>query len=229
MKDKIRAEDVQTGRIERQYDAFARVYDRLWAFYTHATLDAFETWIHRSTAAGGFSLGGADVLDVACGTGALMERLLARTPSPRSVAGVDLSRQMLQQTRRKIGPDGRTAFEQADAGALPFPDGTFDAAVCVNSFHYFPRPAKALREMRRVLRPGGRLFLMDWCRDYWTCRAMDAVLTRIDPAHGACHTQTGLHAMARGADLDLRAHERFRVQWIWGQMALTAARTKARR
>lgn len=95
MGEKKGAPDEQAGRVERQYDAFAKVYDRLWA------LDAFEAWIHRSAAAGGFSLGETRVLDVACGTGALMKRLLVRPPSPRSVTGADLSRRMLQQARRR--------------------------------------------------------------------------------------------------------------------------------
>jgi ubiquinone/menaquinone biosynthesis C-methylase UbiE len=95
------------------------------------------------------------VLDVGCGTGQLAARLRGEFPCAQ-VVGCDFSRGMLRAARAR---DGRTAWVQGDAGCLPFADGTFDAVVSTEAFHWFPDPRRALAEFRRVLRPAGRLLL----------------------------------------------------------------------
>lgn len=98
------------------------------------------------------------VLDVGCGTGALLEQMAARWPGG-SYTGVDLSPGMTAVARERLG--GRALVLQGDAEALPLPDGRFQAAVCCDSFHHYPHPEAALREIRRVLEPGGVLLLAD--------------------------------------------------------------------
>ena len=61
------------------------------------------------------------------------------------------------------------------AEQLPFAAGQFDAVVSCNMFHYIRRPAEALREMRRVLRPGGRLIVTDWCDDFSPAEFADGI------------------------------------------------------
>lgn len=213
-------------RVEKQYDRVASFYDTLWQHYTRSTLDAFTAWIAREgdLQAAASESSPARLLDVASGTGALVERLLAPAFPPMHINGVDLSAQMLRQARRKYGAAPDVRFVKGAADALPFADVSFDAVVTVSSFHYFPRPDAALREMRRVLRPGGRLLLMDWCRDFWTCRLLDTFLHYVDPAHHRCYTQAELRTMIDRAGLQLHATETFRLQWVWGHMAIAAER-----
>ncbi len=96
------------------------------------------------------------VLDVGCGTGQLAARL-TRTFPASDVVGCDFSRGMLRQAQAR----GRSAaWVQGDAGRLPFVDGSFDAVVSTEAFHWFPAPDAALAEFRRVLAPEGRLLLV---------------------------------------------------------------------
>jgi len=108
-----------------------------------------------------------DLLDIGCGSGTLVS-LLASTKLPlRQVVALDYAEQMCRVAREKgrhAGCDG-VVYVNADSEHLPFPDATFDAITCSNSFHHYPHQQEVVAEMRRILRPGGRLMLIDGFRD----------------------------------------------------------------
>jgi ubiquinone/menaquinone biosynthesis C-methylase UbiE len=101
----------------------------------------------------------AAVLDVGCGTGTFLQQLAAQ--SDRRLAGLDISPGMIREARSRLGPGDRADLREGDAEALPWLDASFDAVVCIASFHHYPHPAKALAEMRRVLSADGTVFLAD--------------------------------------------------------------------
>jgi ubiquinone/menaquinone biosynthesis C-methylase UbiE len=92
-------------------------------------------------------------LDVGSGTGALCETIL-QTASPRRVTGIDPSVGFIEFARRKV-TDQRATFQVRDAQALPTPDSSFDATVAGLVINFIPDQAKAVAEMRRVIRPSG--------------------------------------------------------------------------
>jgi ubiquinone/menaquinone biosynthesis C-methylase UbiE len=108
---------------------------------------------------------GERVLDVACGTG-LVSIAAARAVgvSGGGVDGVDLSGEMIERARHEALQQGcpGTAFTRMDAEALAFEAARFDVALCSLGLMYLPDPPRAMREMGRVLRPGGRLVLAVW-------------------------------------------------------------------
>jgi SAM-dependent methyltransferase len=102
---------------------------------------------------------GQRVLDVACGTGVLARALVARVGPDGAVTGLDINEGMLTVARRK---EPRVEWREGAAEALPFADATFDAVVSQFGLMFFRDRAAAIREMLRVLRPGGRLAVAVW-------------------------------------------------------------------
>jgi ubiquinone/menaquinone biosynthesis C-methylase UbiE len=103
---------------------------------------------------------GARVLDVACGTGIVARLAAERVGRTGQVTGLDLNPGMLAVARALPPPSGALiTWQEGTAVALPFPDATFDLVCCQQGLQFFPDRLVALREMHRVLVPGGRLAL----------------------------------------------------------------------
>jgi SAM-dependent methyltransferase len=103
---------------------------------------------------------GDRVLDVGSGTGALAQVVLQALPTSR-VVGIDPSPAYVAYARTRAG-DGHATFEEGDAQRLPFPDGSFDAALALLVVNFIPDRAAAVREMARVTRPGGVVAAAVW-------------------------------------------------------------------
>jgi ubiquinone/menaquinone biosynthesis C-methylase UbiE/uncharacterized C2H2 Zn-finger protein len=96
------------------------------------------------------------VLDVATGTGRMPLALLKHERFSGYIVGLDLSAKMLEQAELKLALyDNRYALLRHNAQELPFPDEVFDAVSCLEALEFMPSPERVLREMARVLRPGG--------------------------------------------------------------------------
>lgn len=199
-----------------QYDTWARLYDLLWRRYMNRTLPVVQETAGVQP--------GETVLDLACGTGELLRRIGEHTPGAKRT-GVDLAAKMVERARAKLADGPNVRIEQADAHDLPFAADTFDVIVSSSTFHYFTHPRTVLTEVRRVLRPDGRLVLLDWCRDYWTCRLMDAMLRHVDPAHGTCYTLAELTTLLNRAGFTVSDAFRYRFDVVWGMMVATAGPT----
>lgn len=103
------------------------------------------------------------VLEIAAGTGVVTRALAATLSDSVSIVATDLNQAMLDQAAA-VGTARPVEWRQADALALPFADGEFDAVVCQFGVMFFPDKAKAFSEARRVLRPGGSFIFNVWDR-----------------------------------------------------------------
>jgi ubiquinone/menaquinone biosynthesis C-methylase UbiE len=144
-------------RVQRYgWDLAAASYDPLW----HAQLAAAHAELMECAALAP----GERVLDVACGTGLVAFAAAAAVGPGGDVMGVDLSGRMIESAglRARECNIANTRFARMDAERLDLPDAGFDVVLCALGLMYMPHPEQALREMRRVLRPGGRIVLVVW-------------------------------------------------------------------
>jgi ubiquinone/menaquinone biosynthesis C-methylase UbiE len=103
------------------------------------------------------------VLETAAGTGVLTRALVAQLPAHSGITATDLNEPMLAQAKKML-PDRRIAWQPADALALPFGDGSFDAVACQFGAMFFPDRIKGFAEARRVVKNGGGFFFNVWDR-----------------------------------------------------------------
>jgi SAM-dependent methyltransferase len=177
-----------------------------------ATMDAVEALPGfqeaRELALGGLGLApGQRVLDVGCGSGGALPALLERISPGGQAVGVDLSETMIAEARRRwVSPDRPLRFEIADARALPFETGSFDACRTDRMMSHVPQPEAALAEMIRVTRPGGRIAVIDVDIETTIVDSPDPEVVRLAAVAGADRLQSGriarrVEGMLRGAGL----------------------------
>jgi ubiquinone/menaquinone biosynthesis C-methylase UbiE len=142
--------DRRTQRLRRYWDRHARKYDKQMAFWERRLFGDGRQWVCAQAS--------GEVLEVAIGTG----RNLPYYPPGIRLTGIEFSPQMLQLARRQAEQLGRDVdVRLGDAQALDFPDASFDTVVCTLSLCAIHDERRAIAEMWRVLRPGGRLLLLD--------------------------------------------------------------------
>ncbi len=144
-------------RVQRYgWDRAAAAYDRAWSRQLAPAQDLLlgMAALHP----------GEEVVEIACGSGLVTARIADAVGPGGRVVATDLSDGMLERARRDAEGAGRgqISFQRADAETLELPDDSLDAALCALGLMYVPDPSAALREMGRVLRPGGRAVAAVW-------------------------------------------------------------------
>jgi len=176
------ANENPTARAQRVWDTMAPRYDRGMAFFERLQFGGGREWVcSRAT---------GRTLEVAVGTGLNLPFYASEV----TLTGVDLSPAMVALARKRATALGRDVeLREGDAEALPFADASFDTVVCVLSLCTIPDPAKALAEMARVLRPGGRLLLLDHIgSDRRPVLALQRFLERFTARNGEYQTRRQL-------------------------------------
>ncbi len=175
----------RTRDTERLFNSIARTYDSLnhWL-----SLGVDKSWRRRSLRWIVDPSAPQQILDIACGTGDYSIAIARRAHPDTVVTGVDLTEAMLQVMRSKVekaGLAGRIVAEQGNAEAMRFADNRFDRATIAFGIRNFEHREQALREILRVLKPGGRLVILElsvpsnpllrWCYNLYFTRLLPAI------------------------------------------------------
>jgi ubiquinone/menaquinone biosynthesis C-methylase UbiE len=204
-------------RIPIEYDAGAVDYDRRWARYNRASLALLRPWVAERP------LG--RVLDVGCGTGNLLSLLAESAARVDACTGIDPAPAMLRVAREKLRASTiRGALVAATAEALPFAPGAFDTAVSASNLHDWEDPSAGLAEIRRVLRPGGELLLLDWHRDPLPMRLLNLGMRITRTGYRRMYARGEVHAMLRGAGFLVEGEARGTAGGPWRLIAFRCER-----
>jgi demethylmenaquinone methyltransferase/2-methoxy-6-polyprenyl-1,4-benzoquinol methylase len=147
---------LEESQVREMFDRIAGIYDRL---NTVMTAGLHHQWRRRAADLAGLGAGDK-ALDVATGTGDLALELARRVAPDGEVVGIDFAERMLELARDKVGRLP-VRFEVANALSLPFDDDEFDAATVGFGARNFADLDRGLHEMSRVVRPGGRMVVLE--------------------------------------------------------------------
>ncbi|MCC5794325.1 MAG: methyltransferase domain-containing protein [Chromatiales bacterium] len=211
MKDLAALTEKQTETVVAHYARLADKYEKRWSNYTRVSLELLAT---RAVSSGEESL-----LDVACGTGRLAMIIRQRHPGVR-ITGRDLSPDMLRVARSRLPADHITQWEQGRMEELPYEDASFDVVTCASAFHLVTDQRRALAEMVRVVRPGGTICIVDWCRQYPQIQFMQWLARLAGRQYRNILTQSELTSLMQAAGLKVESSEKFNATWFWAMMCL---------
>jgi ubiquinone/menaquinone biosynthesis C-methylase UbiE len=203
----------ETERVRRYYERIAHRYDEYVGYFEKLLVGDGRRWV-CSQAVG-------DVLELAIGTG----RNLPYYPAEVRLTGVDLTPAMLQLARQRANALGREVdLRMGDAQALDLPDARFDTVVATLALSSIPDDRQAIAEARRVLRPGGRLLLLEHVRS--PLRPVRVLQRLLDPLFVRCY---GDHLLRE--PLNHLAAAGFVIERVerskWGTIDRLVARTPA--
>jgi len=196
-----------------EYRQLAPNYDERWARYVR------DSQAHTLKTIGTFNSGSA--LDVACGTGTMLQSLHQRYPEA-TLSGCDISPEMLEIADTKLG--SAASLINSPAEKLPYPDNSFELITCNSALHYFPDAESAVREMWRVLLPGGQLVITDWCNDFITVRFLNRIQQWRDPAHIRTFGSRQLQTLISSAGMNIEHCETYKLDWFWGLATVSASK-----
>ena len=187
-----RRESMTTQHSEKdveRFDQWASTYEKSWmqrAFFDRA---------HQATLvlAAGIVQQPASVLDIGCGTGKLLRRASTYWPQAQLI-GVDPANGMIEMAKR-LAPNA--TFFTGMAEALPLEDASVDLALSTTSFHHWQDQAAGIREIARVLRPGGYFILVDVSVPGWFTRIFRVKRVHSPAQLRALFSQAGLHVQAQ--------------------------------
>lgn len=210
----LRIDDDQAHKLHREYTALAPEYDQRWSAYLNSSLHITLQKIA--------DLPADRALDVACGTGQLLQ-VLAERREPPALVGIDKVPAMIKVARHRLGH--RATLLECEAAQLPFDDASFQLITSTSALHYFEDADAVLREIRRVISPNGNLVITDWSRNFFWMQLLNRVLPWTRHAHVHTFSSDELERSLGHAGFSVNSVTKTKIDWFWGLMTVHATPT----
>jgi ubiquinone/menaquinone biosynthesis C-methylase UbiE len=156
MSDNIK-DSVETDKSEEYKNESKEFFDKLANQYDSSLAGRKSKVLHGLVTKTMDKFEYKSVLDVGCGNGNFLIEVLKRKKV--AVAGIDLSEKMIDEAKIRLGSEAD--LRNGDSEHMPWKNSSFDVVTCTLSFHHYPNPGAVLKEMRRVLNPGGKVIIAD--------------------------------------------------------------------
>ena len=140
-------------------------------------------------------------LDIGCGTGWALGRVAKVVDNKGSFYGVDLSRKMIEKAKENFKDYDNFHFIKANSESIPLDDTLFDIIICTNSFHHYLNPDKAMKEIYRLLKAGGKIYILDPTADVWYVRVFDMLAKLFEHSHVKLYSTEDFIKLIAGAGL----------------------------
>jgi ubiquinone/menaquinone biosynthesis C-methylase UbiE len=122
-------------------------------------------------------------LDIGCGTGWAIGQAAQVVNEQGEFYGVDLSPKMIEKAKENFSDKNNFHFIEANSESIPLDDNMFDIIICTNSFHHYLHPDKAMKEIHRLLKPGGKIYILDPTADTLLIKLADKIIEMVESAH----------------------------------------------
>jgi len=194
--------DMKSEESATRTNSEAREYEHKWEKYLRHTHEQFLKRIITGP--------GELILDVSGGTGLLAEELIASGyPFGRLVVN-DPAEEMLNASQNRLEGDSRVSFTSHLAHELPYKNEQFDRLLCLNAFHFYTEQEQVMQCFWDLLKPGGRLYLLDWNRS-GLFRIVNRMIQWIAPEYINTRSLAELTGMAKKCGFMIESGE----SWYW--------------
>jgi ubiquinone/menaquinone biosynthesis C-methylase UbiE len=146
-------------------------------------------------------------LDIGCGTGWAVGQAAKIAGNKGSFYGIDLSSGMIEKARENFREFANFHFIRANSESIPLDNNLFDNIICTNSFHHYLHPEKAMSEISRLLKPGGKIFILDPTADNMFIKILDKFIKLLQPEHVKIYSSDEFKRLMIGAGLKYKGFE----------------------
>jgi ubiquinone/menaquinone biosynthesis C-methylase UbiE len=140
-------------------------------------------------------------LDIGCGTGWAVGQAAKMVNNKGTFYGIDLSAKMIDKAKEKFKDKHNVHFIQANSESIPLYDNLFDIIICTNSFHHYLNPVKVMLEIHRLLKTGGKIYILDPIADFWIVKIISKLFKLIEPEHVKIYSSKEFKKLMENAGL----------------------------
>ena len=150
-------------------------------------------------------------LDIGCGTGWALGQIAKLIDDNGSFYGVDLSAKMIEKAKDNFKVKENFHFIKSNAESIPLDDNLFDIIICTNSFHHYLHPDRALKEMYRLLKTDGKVYILDPTADIWIIKIIDKLIKLLGHEHVKFYSTKEFKNLIINAGLKYEGHKIIRM------------------